>query len=366
MYKAANLKKKIYIIGSAGIPARYGGFETFAEQIARELAGGFEIFVCCSQKFYDPGERTTLWHGINRLFLRWYPNGICSILYDLAGICKSRKSADIILLLGAGASMLLTFFPRSIRKKIWLHIDGVEWRRKKWNLVTRAFLYLNFAIGIRKAGKILIDNEELKYLIPKRLQTKSILIHYGGDHLKFISVPSPFPFPYALMISRSVPENNPELIINAFLTLKDLTLVIISDWNKTAYGRDLFARYSLNHGLILLDPIYDTEALQKYRSNCSVYIHGHSAGGTNPSLVEAMFSAIPVIAFDNVFNRRTTNGLAYYFRTAEELCTILQNRDAVEMLKKAEALRAFAEKNNCWHKAADIINSNIAASLNSV
>lgn len=354
----ANLKKKIHIIGSAGVPARYGGFETFAEQVGRILSEDFDVSVYCSSKFYGPNEQDANWNGIRRLFLPISANGIRSIIYDLKGIRKSRKSADTIIILGTGAGLFLFSFTKRIRQKIWLHIDGIEWNRKKWNFFAKQFLYISFRFGIEFANKILIDNEALIKTIPKRLQSKIILTSYGGNHLPLAKGPSQYKFPYALMIARAEPENNLELVIEAFIARAKLKLVVVSNWVNTKYGRRLLKKFSEHPLIYPLDANYNQEVLQNYRKYCEYYIHAHSAGGTNPSLIEAMFSNRPIFVMNNDFNRNTSNELARYFNSKEELINLLENATESDLQQRAQLMLGYAKEYYSWEKVGNILRQN--------
>ena len=114
------------------------------------------------------------------------------------------------------------------------------------------------------------------------------------------------------------------MVLEAFANFSGFPLVLVGNWNNSEYSKNLRKKYSSNSNLILLDPIYDQRELNVLRSNCTVYVHGHSAGGTNPSLVEAMYLGLPVFAFDVNFNRATTEGKARYFRSESELLAMLQ------------------------------------------
>lgn len=347
------MRKKIYVIGSAGIPARYGGFETFAENFSKKLALKHDITVICSNKNYDRSEMSKTWNSIHRIFLPLNPNGFQSILYDLLSLALCMHKADKIVLLGSGIGSILLLLPKQIRHKIWMHIDGLEWKRNKWNVLIRKYLQINFSIGIRFTGKIIIDNEALVPYIPKKFHFKIIRSGYGGDHLPQLkNAKLTFSESYALVIARAEPENNLELILKCFLSLNSIHLVVISNWQQTSYGQFLKNKYAYRPALSLIGPIFnDPEKLQSFRLNCSLYIHGHSAGGTNPSLVEAMFSGVPIFAFDNEFNRRTTNNFAYFFSTYEELFDLLKKRNTLDLKTSAQKLQKYASEFHTWDKA---------------
>ena len=116
------------------------------------------------------------------------------------------------------------------------------------------------------------------------------------------------------------------MVLEAF-SRTDKTLVYIGNWGHNPYSQELRRKYSSRPNIKILDAIYDLDVLYALRSNAGLYIHGHSAGGTNPSLVEAMFFGMPIISFDVIFNKATTAGQAYYFHTTDDLLEILGRKD---------------------------------------
>ena len=130
---------------------------------------------------------------------------------------------------------------------------------------------------------------------------------------------------YSLGICRIEPENNVHTILEAYDKCQDKRLVFIGNWQKSEYGRNLLEKYKDSHNIKLMSAVYDLKKLYALRNNCSLYLHGHSAGGTNPSLVEAMFFAKPIIAFDCVYNRESTENKAIYFNSASDLSYKLDN-----------------------------------------
>jgi glycosyltransferase involved in cell wall biosynthesis len=352
------MKPALYIIGSNGIPARYGGFETFAEQISIKLAGNYHVVVVCSSYLYLPDERQSSWNNISRIFVGLRANGWFSLLYDLRSLWISSEKADYILMLGSGSAIFLPLFSARTRRKIIVHIDGLEWRRQKWNLFARITLRLGKWCSEIFARSILIDNKGLSSFISMKYQYKLGYITYGGEHLPQPEVSSFFrERPYALMIARAEPENNLHVVLETFENSNVMDLIIISNWQNSRYGRNLFVKYANKPYITLSEPIYDTSELQQYRRNCRIYIHGHSAGGTNPSLVEAMYTGVPIIAWDNEFNRITTNSLALYFKTKQELSLIISALNTETLKQTSGQMKLFAVENYTWTKVAeDLIN----------
>lgn len=164
---------------------------------------------------------------------------------------------------------------------------------------------------------------------------------------------SEYPFlnaPYAFTVCRIEPENNLHLILEAFAPPSPLTLVIVGNWNNSEYGRELRRRHGRQSGVFLLDPIYDPEQLNLLRGNCAVYLHGHSCGGTNPSLVEAMYLGLPVIACDVNFNRETTENQALYFSSAGQLKELCEQLDVNTRRRLGEKMKEIADRRYTWQR----------------
>jgi glycosyltransferase involved in cell wall biosynthesis len=213
---------------------------------------------------------------------------------------------------------------------------------------------MGYLLSLKYAHKLLVDNIELFNIIPIRFHSKIHQITYGGDHLpQSDSYQTNTVHSYALAIARAEPENNLDIILNAFCRKESPKLIVIANWRQTRYGRILLKKYAHHQNISLIDPIYDQSELQKYRTNCSIYIHGHSVGGTNPSLVEAMYAGVPVFAWDNEFNRITTNNLACYFSTENDLLQLINNYNPVILSEQALQLQHYARIYYKWTLAAE-------------
>ncbi|MFM8832280.1 MAG: glycosyltransferase, partial [Cytophagales bacterium] len=162
------------------------------------------------------------------------------------------------------------------------------------------------------------------------------------------------------------PENNVHEVLEAFSDLSLHTLVIIGNWKKSDYGVSLLKKYKSYPNLFLLDPIYDQRMLDVLRSNAFVYIHGHSAGGTNPSLVEAMYLELPIISYNVSYNKTTTESKALYFNSAEELKEIIRSTNIHCLKEIACSMKEIARRRYTWKVVASgyqrIINEVLASS----
>jgi len=317
------------ILGSVGLPPRYGGFETLAAELVR--AAGWQgkadrLHVWCSAA-QAGAQRPAKWMGAHLHYLPWRANGGQSVLYDAQSLFQAaRMGLDCALLLGVPGAFALPMVKARAPMRIVVHLDGLEWQRAKWGPLARGLLRKAEALAVRHADDLVADNPVIAERIETEYGRACHEITYGHEHA--LTAPAAdiaalnLPRNYALTVARVEPENNLHLILEAFAPLRNLPLVAVGNWAASGYGRRLRARYQGVSNLHLIDPVYDPGQLRTVRDRAVVYLHGHSAGGTNPSLVEMMGLGIPVAAYDCPFNRATTGESAAFFRTVEELRTI--------------------------------------------
>ena len=182
------------------------------------------------------------------------------------------------------------------------------------------------------------------------------MIEYGGDNAYPVEDDGTLKSKYGLVkgqycfkVARIEPENNIEMILQAFVQMPDETIVIVGNWERSEFGKKMKNEYSSYKNIRLLNPIYDGHELNLLRSNCKLYIHGHSVGGTNPSLVEAMNLHLPIIAYDVVYNKETTEYQALYFENIETLIQcVLSMSDAAKRNSIADTMRSIALRRYQW------------------
>ena len=350
-----SVPKKVAIIGTVGLPACYGGFETLTAFLVKHLHHENQLTVYCSGKKYPKAERRSHYESARLVYLPFQANGAQSIIYDCVSILHALFFADVLLILGVPGSLLLPFVRWFTNKKIIVSIDGIEWRRDKWNRYAKWFLRWSENLAVRFAHADISDNDAIQNYTARAYSTRSRVIEYGGDHARKQSITDEdrarYPWlakPYAFKVCRIEPENNVHIVLAAFAELPNYAFVLVGNWANSAYGRDLKAEYSHYPNLHLLDPIYDQTRLDVLRSNCYVYIHGHSAGGTNPSLVEAMSLGLPVLAFDVSFNKATTEHKAVYFATGLELRHHIMQTRFSTWLALGQRMQDIAERRYNW------------------
>ncbi|MDE5876519.1 MAG: DUF1972 domain-containing protein [Muribaculaceae bacterium] len=345
---------KVAIIGTVGIPANYGGFETLVEQLVRHNKNEeLQYAVYCSRKSYS--EKRWVYHGAKTEYIDLQANGVQSIPYDIVSLVKASRNSDVILILGVSGCAFLPIFRFFSKKKLIINIDGLEHRREKWGKWVRKFLKFSEKQAVKYGNVIVTDNKGITDYVAKEYGKSSELIAYGGDHVlteindnltkKVLNEYGLENNGYALGICRIEPENNVHIILEAFERAKK-KIVFIGNWQKSEFSRNLAENYKNSVYVKITPAVYDLDVLNVLRSNCSVYLHGHSAGGTNPSLVEAMFFEKPIIAFDCVYNRESTENKAIYFSSVEDLINALNNDRS--LVANAEAMKEIAERRYKW------------------
>lgn len=347
--------KKIAIIGTQGVPANYGGFETLVENIIGEnCSNGIQYTVFCSGK--DMPTKIEEHKGARLKYVPLRANGVQSIPYDILSMVRAICGYDAILILGVSGCVFLPIFRLFCWKSIIVNIDGLEYRRAKWKPWVKRFLKLSEKIAVRFADVIITDNKGIQDYVREEYGKETTLIAYGGNHaliditkereeeiLKSYNLERNN---YSISVCRIEPENNCHITLETFKNNKE-KLVFIGNWYRNGYSRKLKEEYSGFDNLILLDCIYDLEILYTLRHNAKYYIHGHSAGGTNPSLVEAMFFGQPILAYDIIYNRETTKNKAHYYKNAEELTALIANG-----VDNGMELKEIACEEYTWDKIA--------------
>lgn len=350
-------KTRVAVIGVVGVPARYGGLETLAHNFVLELRDKYDITVYNSTRNYLPEERTDNWEGAKIKYIPVKPNGAQSVPYDILSMLHAITRNDVLLVLGVSGCIILPLLKLLFRKKkIVVNIDGLEWRRPKWGKFAKAYLKLAEKIAVKFADRIIADNAGIQDYVSAVYKKESDMIAYGGDHAKTAQIQpedlAKYPFlngKYGVKACRIEPENNIEMILDAFSRNNSISVVILGNWEDSAFGQNMRKKYGHHDHIYLLDFIRDARVLDMLRSNAYVYLHGHSAGGTNPSLVEAMNLGLCVVAFGGtVFNVNTTEKQALYFENAEQLLEHLENLTPELRAETGKKMKELAQVMYTW------------------
>jgi glycosyltransferase involved in cell wall biosynthesis len=324
---------KIGILGCRGIPNNYGGFEQFAEYLSKYLVEkGHNVFVYNS---HNHPYKYKIWEGVN-IIHKFDPEVTIGtagqFVYDLNCILDSRKrSYDLILQLGyTSCSVWGPFLPN--RSIIVTNMDGLEWKRSKYSKLTRKFLQFAEKLGVKYSDHLISDSIGIKKYLFKKYSVNSQFIPYGSNLTNNISenVLDKYgldPFTFSMLIARLEPENSVEIILNGVQNSEIKEKFLVIGKCNTKYGKDLTKKYFKDSRIKFLDGIYDIHILNTLRYYSKLYFHGHTVGGTNPSLLEAMGSQALICAHDNIFNRSILGDDAFYFKSSFDVSHILNTAD---------------------------------------
>ncbi len=320
-------KKKIAIIGTHGIPPRYGGFETFADELSNFLVcRNFEVFVQCENINLEETE----YHNV-KLVYSSVRKSQRPFRYYFEGSIWALKNADIILYTGTIGSIfyfLKFFYPGKI---LITNTDGLEHRRSKWPRYIRIFLKISEAMAVHFSDYVIADSEAIgKYLLKSyRFPIKKLKVIEYGAHLNNeinFAVLTKFSLihqQYYLVVCRLEPENNLHIILEGYeKSGSRYPLLIVGNILENKYNKDLVKRYSSGN-IRFIGGIYDKAELKALRYSCRGYVHGHSVGGTNPSLLEGMASSNLVICHNNQFNREVTESAQFYFDSVSDVMELI-------------------------------------------
>ncbi|SNT10152.1 Glycosyltransferase involved in cell wall bisynthesis [Sphingomonas laterariae] len=324
---------KLAIIGTDGLPARYGGFETFAMEVSPRIASlGHEVLVVGSS-VGRPSQVAAL-PGVKIRNLPLKANGIASIPFDLASFATVCRWADAILLLGVSAGPFVPLMRRLTRgKSLVVNVDGLESRREKWSPMSRRYLAFAEKVAIHGAQHVVADNKAIADIIETKYGRRATIIAYGNDHVRPIDeegcrniLANSFslePDGYFLTVARIEPENNIAMMLDAIPDESKIPYVIVGNFATSDYGRELMRQYRGVPWVRFISATYDPQELAALRAGCRAYLHGHSVGGTNPSLVEMLPYDRPLLVYDCSFNRETLNEDGAFFGSSEQLQGII-------------------------------------------
>lgn len=315
--------KTLRILGTRGLPAAHGGFETFAEHLALFLvARGWRVVVYCQDEGSGPVFEDT-WHGVERVHIpvsQSGPKG--TIVFDWQATAHAAKHPDLCLTLGYNTAVFCALLRLKGIPNL-INMDGIEWSRMKWGPVAKLWFWLNDWAGCWLGNHLVADHPQIKVHLESRVSARKITtIPYGADAV----VTSPVepvlalglePGQFLTVIARPEPENSLLEIVQGFSAKpRGLQLVVLGNYSDgNVYHRAVKAAASAE--VRFVGAIYDKSVVQALRFHSAAYVHGHQVGGTNPSLVEALGAGNAVIAHDNRFNRWVVGDGALYFNGAD-------------------------------------------------
>jgi glycosyltransferase involved in cell wall biosynthesis len=313
---------RIAIMGTRGIPNHYGGFEQLAEHLGPGLVkAGHEVTVYNSHNHPWQGKK---WEGVNivHCFDPEYLFGSAGqFIYDLNCIMDAReKNFDVILQLGYTSSSIWgLLFPENV--VVIYNMDGLEWQRAKYSKLTRRFLLYAERLAVRFSNFRIADSPVIQEYYLHKYGIGTEYIAYGAEVFSSADegVPRAYgvePGDYLLLMARMEEENNIEMVLNGFRDSRTSRKMLVVGNFSNRHGQYLKNKFSEDARIVFVGAIFEQERLHSLKALSFLYFHGHSTGGTNPSLLEAMASGALILAHDNAFNRNVLGEDAYYFSSA--------------------------------------------------
>ncbi len=321
--------KHLRILGTRGVPAAHGGFETFAEQLALHLVKrGWRVTVYCQETGSGPVVEDQ-WQGVYRVRIPVTSDGAsASILFDWYATRHAAGHHDLCLTLGYNTAVFCALLRvRGVPNLI--NMDGVEWRRAKWGALAKAWFWLNDWTGCWLGNHLVADHPEIaRHLRSRGVARKTTVIAYGACQVT--EAPTDLLRPLGLepgrflsVIARAEPENSLLEVVRGFSRCpRGLQLAILGKY-ESGQKYHQAVRAAAGPEVKFLGPIYDQPLVQALRFHSLAYVHGHQVGGTNPSLVEALGAGNAVLAHDNVYNRWVAGDAGIYFQGEVEFDTAL-------------------------------------------
>ncbi|MDT7835862.1 DUF1972 domain-containing protein [Aquabacterium sp. OR-4] len=342
-------QKTLRILGTRGVPAAHGGFETFAEYLALYLvAKGWKVVVYCQE---DEGSAVIedSWRGVQRVRIPVHTAGAAgTIVFDWLATRHAARHRDPCLTLGYNTAVFCVLL-RLAGVPNMINMDGIEWSRAKWGPVAKTWFWLNERAGCWLGNHLIADHPEIKRHLATRVPASKITtIAYGADELQDID-PAPLaalglvPGQYLSVIARPEPENSLLEIVQGFSARpRGVQLAVLGRYDDAnPFHRAVKAAASPE--VKFLGAIYDKRVVQAIRFHSLAYVHGHQVGGTNPSLVEAMGAGNAVIAHDNAFNRWVAGEGQAYFKDGPGIDHLLTQRlpdqQALQQMRQASLQR---------------------------
>lgn len=363
-------EKNIFIIGSKGIPAKYGGFETFVENLtAKKVNSNIKYHVACMAKDTNEFE-----HNDARCFNINVPNigPAKAVYYDLAAlrnsikyIKKNKIEHAIVYILACRIGPFIGHYKRKLHKmgvKLYVNPDGHEWKRAKWNWLIKKYWKLSEKLMVKHADLLICDSINIEKYIQedyKKYKPNTTFIAYGSDVEKSMLKDDDKQLldwykekdikskEYYLVVGRFVPENNYETMITEYMkssTKKDFVLITNVEKNKFYEILKEKTHFDKDKRIKFVGTVYDQKLLKKIRENAYGYIHGHEVGGTNPSLLEALATTDLNLLLYVGFNREVAqDGAIYWNKEDGDLSNLINKLDNIS-IEEVENYSNIAKK----------------------
>ncbi len=344
-------------MGTRGIPNRYGGFEQVASSLSYELVQrGHAVSVYNAHNHSYQEKR---WKGVTIIHC-YDPENLLGtagqFVYDLNCVLHARKQQyDIILMLGYTSSSVWGWLYPS-GASIIFNMDGWEWKRSKYATPVRKFLLYAEKLAVKYADRLVADSPAIKAYLDNKYPVQSHHITYGAAIMEEenISVLAAYGLEkngYDMLMARIEPENNIEPILEGVCNSHQRRRIVVVGNTATRFGQKMFRKFGHHPRVQFIGGSFDQVAVHSLRKYCHIYFHGHSVGGTNPSLLEAMASGTLICAHDNPFNRVILENDAYYFHTAQDITEIC-NRASLDKSMVHHNTAKISITHN-WKKVTD-------------
>ncbi len=349
---------RIALIGTRGVPARYGGFETAVEEVGRRMASsGHEVTVYCrgeNNRDHYLGMHLVHLPSVRRRSLETLSHTALSIAHDLW-----RGHSDVAIVFNAANSVFVPLL-RLRRTPVATHVDGLEWQRGKWGPWGRRYYRLAESLAVRWSDRLIADAQGISDYYTEEFGATTDLIAYGAplvtpreDKLHELGLQRRR---YHLVVARFEPENHVDVIIRGYRRSHAAhpLVVVGSAPYASDHVRDIQSLADGDPRVHLLGGVWDQDLLDQLYANAASYLHGHSVGGTNPSLLRAMGAGSPVLAYDVTFNREVLDASDIYFTDSAGLATLLDRAEADpgRMDELGEELRLRAASAYTWDRVA--------------
>jgi glycosyltransferase involved in cell wall biosynthesis len=351
------MNKTLRILGTRGVPAAHGGFETFAEHLALYLVErGWRVIVYCQEDGTGPVFEDS-WRGVERVRMPVdAPGPKGTIVFDWQATRHAAKHRDLCLTLGYNTAVFCALLRLKGVPNL-INMDGIEWSRAKWGGVAKTWFWMNDWAGCWLGNHLVADHPEIKHHLGTRVNANKVTtIAYGADPLRDMPT-GPVqglglePGRYLTLVARPEPENSILEVVQGFSRApRGVTLTVLGNYSPdNAYHRAV--KEAASAEVKFVGAIYDKPTVQSLRFHSMAYVHGHQVGGTNPSLVEALGAGNAVIAHDNRFNRWVAGPQAGYFSGADGFATTLEAvlKDPARLAAMQQASRSRFEECFTWN-----------------
>ena len=351
---------RVALIGTRGAPARYGGFETAVEEVgARLAAAGHEVVVYCR----NPGQRLTRHRGMELVNLPAVRvRGVETLSHSFLSVLhQQRRPAEAAVVFNAANAPLIPLLRRR-GIPVALNVDGVEWRRSKWGPWAKRYYRRAERVGVRTADVLIADARGIQEYYRAEYGAESVFIPYGAPILgplgaEGLDAIGLRPGAYHLVVARFEPENNLAMIVDGYhASAGRLPLVLVGDApSRHPSVQDALAVARTDARVRITGSIWDQDLLDRLYVHAATYIHGHSVGGTNPSLLRAMGAGAPVVAFEVRFNREVLDDTGRFFAGESALGSLIEEAEADPgaFRQLGEAARDRARRLYDWDRVAE-------------